>query len=213
MALESLPEDPKDFLAEVEKIAQNDKKTLVQGEALGILAKTKKPEYLPMFEKGMQVVSSSVKGNSLMGIVNVAPEKLSAYTDKINLDNASEELVMSLLPVIVKNKITGLMPSISQIVAFYPFIGFQDPKLAKPAEEGFNWIMDSDNLKAVENITKILGQAKSQIGQNLQAKMMIVNMLKGGLARKMKVLNENPQSQSLNAQVELLNKAISSYSN
>lgn len=213
LALESLPEDPKDFLAEVEKIAQNDKKTLVQGEALGILAKTKKPEYLPLFEKGMSVVSSSVKGNSLMGIVNVAPEKLSAYTDKINLDNASEELVMNLLPVIVKNKITGLMPSISQIVAFYPFIGFQDPKLAKPAEEGFNWIMDSDNLKAVENITKILGQAKSQIGQNLQAKMMIVNMLKGGLARKMKVLNENPQSASLNAQVELINKAISSYSN
>ncbi len=213
LALESLPEDPKDFLTEVERMAQSDKKTLVQGSALGILAKTKNAKYLPLFEKGMQTVSSAVKGNSLSGIANLAPEKLAAYAEKIDLKGASEDLIISLLPVIVKNKITSQMPNISQIVAFYPFVAFQNPKLAQPAEEGFNWIMDSDNLKAVENITKILGQAKSQIGENPQVKMMIVQMLKGGLERKMKVFRENPQSQSLNAQVELLNKAIASYSN
>ncbi len=32
--------------------------------------------------------------------------------------------------------------------------------------------MDSDNTKAVHNLTKVLGQAKSQIGDNVQAKMM-----------------------------------------
>jgi aminopeptidase N len=161
----------------------------------------------------MQMVSSAVKGNSLSGIANLAPEKLAAYAEKIDLKGASEDLIINLLPVIVKNKITSQMPNISQIVAFYPFVAFQNPKLAQPAEEGFNWIMDSDNITAVENITKILGQAKGQIGENPQVKMMIVQMLKGGLERKMKVLRANPQSQSLNAQVELLNKAITSYSN
>lgn len=213
LALESLPEDPKDFLIEVEKIAQADKKTLVQGAALGILAKTKNPKYLPLFEKSMQTVSSSVKGNALAGIAVMAPEKLGLYVEKVDLSSASEEVISGLLPVIVKNKIVSQMPYISQIVAFYPFVAFQNPKLAQPAEEGFNWIMDSDNLKAVANITKILGQAKGQIGNNPQVKMMIVKMLKDGLERKMKVLRENPQSATLNQQVELLNKAIASYSN
>ena len=35
-----------------------------------------------------------------------------------------------------KNKITAQMPNIASLVAFYPFIGFQNPKLAAPAEEG-----------------------------------------------------------------------------
>jgi aminopeptidase N len=35
-----------------------------------------------------------------------------------------------LLPIIVKNKITSQMPNIAQTVAFYPFIGFQNPALA-----------------------------------------------------------------------------------
>lgn len=212
-ALAAIPEDAKEFLPEVEKIAQNDSKTLVKGEAIGVLAKTKNPKYLPLFEKGMQVVSSSVKGNSLAGIAQISPEKILPYAEKIDLENASEDLITTLLPVIVSNKLVAHMPTISQIVAFYPFIAFQNPKLAQPAEEGFNWIMTSDNLKAVENITKILGQAKSQVGDNPQVKMMIVQMLKGGLEKKMKLLRENPESFSLNKQVELINKAILNYSN
>jgi aminopeptidase N len=43
--------------------------------------------------------------------------------------------------------------------------------------------------------------------------MMIVQMLKGGLEKKMKLLRETPESYSLNRQVELLNKAIQNYSN
>ena len=213
LALEGLPEDPKSFLADVEKLAQNDEKNLVKGAAIGVLAKTKNPKYLPLFEKGINAVSNSVKGNSLSGIAQVAPEKVVNYAEKIDLESASEDLVMTLLPVIVKNKITAQMPNIASLVAFYPFIGFQNPKLAAPAEEGFNWIMDSDNTKAVHNLTKVLGQAKSQIGDNVQAKMMIVQMLKKGLERKMKLFRENPSSTSLNTQIEMLNKAITSYSN
>ena len=70
-----------------------------------------------------------------------------------------------------------------------------------------------DSLNAVENITRILGQANSQIGDNPQVKMMIVQMLKGGLEKKMKMFRENPDNYSLNRQVELINKAINNYSN
>ena len=71
--------------------------------------------------------------------------------------------------------------------------------------------MSSDNLKATENLTKILGQAKGQIGNNPQAKMMIVQILQDGLAKKMQVLKANPSSKTINAQIDLINKAIEAY--
>jgi aminopeptidase N len=47
----------------------------------------------------------------------------------MDLENANEEVMNKLLPI-VKNKITSQMPNIAQTVAFYPFIGFQNPALA-----------------------------------------------------------------------------------
>ena len=211
LALEFVPEDVKDYLADVEKLAQNDPKTLVQGAAIGVLAKTKNPKYTSLFEKSLSSVSNSVKGNAIAGIAEINPEKVATLLDKMDLENANEEVMNKLLPIIVKNRITSQMPNIAQTVAFYPFIGFQNPALAQPAEEGFNWIMDTDNTKAVEKLTNILKQVKSQIGDNAQAKMMISDILKKGIERKMKLFRENPNNQSVNKQVELLNQTIEAY--
>ena len=207
----SKPDHVKAALSEVEKIASNDPKTLVQGAAISALAKTKDKKYLPLFEKGLNAVSNSVKANSLTGIAAVDPTRVAALAENIDLEGASDDLIGELLPVIVKNKIEKQMPAIASTAAFYPFIKFQNPELGVSAEEGFNWIMSSDNLKATENLTKILGQAKGQIGNNPQAKMMIVQILQDGLAKKMQVLKANPSSKTINAQIDLINKAIENY--
>jgi len=83
--------------------------------------------------------------------------------------------------------------------------------LGKTAEEGYNWIMNSDNLKATEKVTKVLVQAKSQIPDNPQVKMMIVQMLKDGLTKKMEVLKANPNSPTIHQQVDAINKALEAY--
>lgn len=207
----SKPDQAKSALAEVEKMAANDPKTLVQSAAISALAKTKDKKYLPLFEKGMNAVSNSVKASSLTGISAVDPARVVALADKIDLEGASDELIAELLPVIVKNKIEKQMPAIASTAAFYPFLKFQNPELGASAEEGFNWIMNSDNLKATENVTKVLTQVKSQIGENPQAKMMIMQILKDGLAKKMAVLKANPSSPTVNQQVDLINKAIEAY--
>ncbi|MDR6546612.1 aminopeptidase N [Chryseobacterium rhizosphaerae] len=197
---------------EVEKIASNDPKTLAQAAAIGALAKTKDKKYLPIFEKGVNAVSNAVKGNSLSAVLTIDPSRANALADKIELDGASDELLALLLPVIVKNKISSQMEHIAPLAAFYPFVKFQNPELGKTAEEGYNWIMSSDNLKAVENITKMLDYAKSDMGNNPQAKMMIVQMLKDGLSKKMELLKQNPQkSASINKQIDALNKAIENF--
>lgn len=207
----SKPDQAKAALAEVEKMASSDPKTLVQGAAISALGKIKDKKYLPLFEKGIGALSNSVKASSLSGIAAVDPAKVVALADKIDLEGASEDMIADLLPVIVKNKIEKQMPAIASTVAFYPFIKFQKPELGAVAEEGFNWIMSSDNLKATENMTKVLTQVKSQIGQNPQAKMMIVQILKEGLAKKMSVLKANPSSSTINQQIDLINKTIEAY--
>ncbi|QNS40251.1 M1 family metallopeptidase [Chryseobacterium manosquense] len=207
----SKPDQAKAALSEVEKMASNDPKTLVQSAAISALAKTKDKKYLPLFEKGMNAISNSVKGSSLSGISLVDPAKVATLADKIDLESASEDLISELLPVIVKNKIEKQMPAIASTAAFYPFIKFQNPELGAAAEEGFNWIMSSDNLKATENVTKVLTQVKKQIGENPQAKMMILQILKDGLAKKMTVLKANPSSPTINQQIDALNKAIEAY--
>ncbi|WP_333596712.1 M1 family metallopeptidase [Chryseobacterium flavum] len=208
----SNPEQMKALGAEVEKLASNDPKTLVQAAAIGALAKTKDKKYLPLFEKGVNAVSNAVRGNSLGAVLAIDPSRANALADKIDLDGASDELEAKLVPVIVKNKVVSQMSNIASVAAFYPFIKFQNPELGKAAEEGFNWIMSSDNLQATENITKVLGYAKNQMGDNPQAKMMVVQMLKDGLSKKMELLKQNPQkAASINKQIDALNKAIENY--
>ncbi len=207
----SKPDQAKAALNEVEKLAANDPKTLVQGAAIAALGKTKDKKYLPIFEKGINAVSNSVKANSLGAISETDPTRVAALADKIELDGANDQLISKLLPVIVKNKIEKQMPAIASTVAFYPFIKFQNPDLGASAEDGYNWIMSSDNLKATENITKLLTQIKGQMGSNPQAKMMIVKILQEGLAKKMVVLKANPSSPTINQQIDLINKTIEAY--
>lgn len=207
----TIPDQAKALNVEVEKLASNDPKTLVQAAAISALAKTKNAKYSLVYEKGLNAVSNAVKGASLAGIAELDPSKAAASLDKIDLNGASEDLMSKLLPLIVKNKIEKQMPAIGTTVAFYPFIKFQDPALGKSAEEGYNWIMSSDNLEATEKVTKVLVQAKSQMPDNPQIKMMISQMLKDGLNKKMEVLKNNPNSPTINRQIDAINKSIEAF--
>lgn len=207
----TIPDQAKALTAEVEKLASNDPKTLVQAAAISALAKTKNAKYSLVYEKGLNAVSNAVKGASLAGIAELDSSKAAASLDKIDLNGTSEDLISKLLPLIVKNKIEKQMPAIGTTVAFYPFIKFQDPALGKSAEEGYNWIMSSDNLEATEKVTKVLVQAKSQMPDNPQIKMMISQMLKDGLNKKMEVLKNNPNSPTINRQIDAINRSIEAF--
>lgn len=198
-------------LSEVEKLAANDPKTLVQAAAITALSKTKDKKYASLYEKGINAVSNAVKGASLGAIAISDPSRVAALANQLDLEQADDELISLLLPTIVKNKVEKQMSAVASVAAFYPFVKFQNPELGASAEEAFNWIMSSDNLKATSNITSTLKMVKSQIGQNPQAKMMIVQIMKDGLAKKMQVLKANPNSPTINQQIDLLNKTIEEY--
>lgn len=207
----SKPEQAKLALSEVEKLAQKDPKTLVQAAAIKALATTKNKKYLPIYEKGISSVSNAVKAASLSAISVTDSERVKALADKVDLSKASEETITQLLPTIVDNKIVSQMPYIGRVVAFYPFLKFQDEKAGATAEKGFNWIMESDNTKATAGVAKILKQVKSEIPDNPNVKMMIVHMLENGLAKKTELLRANPKSESINQQIKLLTETLELY--
>lgn len=206
------PDQMKALGADVEKLAVNDPKTLTQAAAIAALAKTKDKKYFPIFEKGVGAVSNAVKANSLNALLTIDPSRANTLADKIDLNGASDELLALFLPVIVKNKVASQRQYIAPLTAFYPFVKFENPELGKTAEEGYNWIMSSDDLKAIEKMTKTLGYAKNQMADNPQAKMMVIQTLKEGLNKKMELLRQNPQNAaSINKQIDAINKAIENF--
>lgn len=200
------------LISDVEKLAVSDPKTLVQAAAVTALAKTKNKKYLPLFEKGINAVSNSVRINSLKAIIDLDPSKADKLIDKIDLSGVSQSQLIKMLPTVVKNKVTSQMQYLAPIVAFYPLVKLQNPALGKPAEDGFNWIMTSDNLIATESIVRVLTQSKGGLVKDPETKMMFTQMLKEGLAKKNELLKQNPQkAKSIDKQIAVLNKIIETF--
>lgn len=103
-------------------------------------------------------------------MATVAPEKIVTYADKIDLNNASEGLISTLLPIIVKNKITKQMPAIAETAAFYPFIKCRILKKVRLRKMLITGLWDRIIQKRQNALQKVLGLAKSQVGENPQAK-------------------------------------------
>lgn len=207
----SKADQQKAALSKVEALAQNDPKTLVKAAAIRALDATKNSKYLPLFEKGTSELSNAIKGSSLSALYNLSPEKAKEKANAMELKGLPSDVIEKLIPIIVEGKMEKHRAEIASTVAFYPFIRFQNPELAPWAEKGFQWIMSSDDYRATENITRIYTQAHGQIGNNPQAKMLIIQALQEAQTLKLKALRENSSSKSLNAQVDLINRSLKLY--
>jgi len=199
-------------LSKILKMASNDPKTLVRGEAISALAKTKNKKYLSLYEDGLKSISNSVKINSLIALYFIDPKKAVNSIDEIELDGVDRDLLEHLLPIIVKNKKFKHLPAVSGLVALYPFVKFNNPENVKNAQEAYNMIMKSEDLEATENIIKTLNKFKSRINENFQAKMIVVDMLKSVLDIKKDLLKKDPQNANLHKQIDLINSSIIVYS-
>lgn len=205
-------EQNKYLIADVEKIAAEDSKTLVQAAAISALAKTKNKKYMPLFEKGMNVVSNAVKANSFLAIMATDPSKAKALTNKIDLSQASRDMIVKMLPIVVENKIDSQMQYTVSIVALYPLVKLRNPVLGQFAEEGFNRIMESDDFAATKGIYNVLNQEKEELIKDVDIKKEIYTALEAGLNKKNELLKNNPQNQeSISKQIELLKQIATEY--
>ncbi|SNR34136.1 aminopeptidase N [Lutibacter agarilyticus] len=178
----------KDAIEKIEQIANNDKKTLVQAEAINVLGKLIDPIYKPVFIKGMKSESFSVIGKSLVSLYQIdkqlALENLEAIDEAIK-----SQIPDAITNIYINEKDKTKLPFIAKHVLKGMFLS-QNPRTQQLYSEAFKWIAESDSKEAIQNITDdfvILGKQYKKYNFD----KMAVNMLNQLVAAQQNSTNNN----------------------
>ncbi|PHR72913.1 MAG: peptidase M1 [Lutibacter sp.] len=141
-------------IQQVENLAKNDKKTLVQAAANVTLAKLVDPKYVNHFVKAMDSESYKVIESAIIALYQLdrqnTLQKVDALPDNVK-DNMSEVLTGYYL----ENRDAKYMTYISKYLIRNLFFS-RDAKKANTYKSAFQWIAESDNKEAISNLVKSL---------------------------------------------------------
>lgn len=178
----------KEAIAKIERIAQTDKKTLVQAAAIKVLGKLINPLYKPLFEKGFLSESYSIIGNSLISLYQI--DKQAAL---LKLNELSEEtknyLAEAVTSIYISEQDKTKLPFIAKHVLKGMFLS-ENERTQQTYAQAFKWIAESDNKEAINNITNdfiTLGKRYSKYNFD----KMAVNMLNQMVYAQQQSTHEN----------------------
>jgi aminopeptidase N len=142
----------KKAIEEIKRIANSDKKTLVQAAAIETLGKLTDPELKPIFDKALQSESYNVLGKALVGMY---------YIDKALAIQKSKELPLEVKNIIatpltriyIEEKDESEMVFIANNVLSGMFLN-NNPKIQEIYKKAYEQIATSDNTAAIENLVK-----------------------------------------------------------
>lgn len=165
-------------IRKVEKIAQNDSKTLVKAEALKVLGKLVDPVYKPLFERGIDSKSFAVINSSLVSLYQI--DKSSALTKIKALDkNVKKHFAESITNIYIQEKDKTELPFIANNLLEGLFMS-QDENTQRLYGEAFRWIAESDSKEAIKNLTEKLvemGKRYKKYGADKTAVSMLNQVL------------------------------------
>ena len=178
----------KEAIYKIENIAQNDKSTLVQASAIGVLGKLVDPIYKPLFERGINNVSFAITGSSLSSLYQL--DKVSSI-NKINLldKDTKENLADAITTIYINEKDKTNLPFIANQILKGMFLS-EDPKIQQLYNEAFKWISESDNKEAIENVTNSFVKLGLQY-KKYNFDKMAINMLNQMVQKQLISSNEN----------------------
>ncbi|MDO5654516.1 MAG: M1 family metallopeptidase [Flavobacteriaceae bacterium] len=197
-------------LQKIENLAQNDPQTRVQAAAMEALSQLKNNKYLPIFEKALNSESFSVQGNALNALMSIDSSKALSKANQVEKEVLAyaTDLVVTLIPQWKAANDTSYFEIMTELAAFYAFMPFQKPEYAKPAEDAFVWIMQSDSFAATTQIMQLHQQVYKQLKDTQpMALPFLTNMTKRALTLKSEAARANP-SPSMEKQVNLISKTI-----
>ena len=180
----------RDIITKVEKIAQNDEKTLVRAAAIGVLGKLVEPIYKPLFIRGFESESYALIGSSLTSLYQIDKE---ATINKINSldDNVKESLADAITTIYIQDKDKTKLPFIANHVLKGMFLT-QNPRTQQIYGEAFRWIAESDNKQAIENLTNDFVKLGLQY-KKYNFDKMAINMLNQIVYMQQQTTNENKE--------------------
>ncbi|MEQ6124016.1 M1 family metallopeptidase [Pseudotenacibaculum sp. MALMAid0570] len=142
----------KNVIDKIQRIASNDKKTLVRAAAIETLGKLTDPELRPVFEKALQSESYNVLGKALVGMY---------YIDKDYAIKKSKELPLEVKNIIatpltriyIEEKDESEMVFIANNVLSGMFLN-NNPKIQAIYQKAYEQIATSNNTEAIRNLVK-----------------------------------------------------------
>ena len=163
----------------IEKLAREDQKTLVQAAAVKKLALDKNEKYLPLYKQAMESKSFSVKGAALEALYgldkNAAMEELKKYSDP----ETQEYMKDALVPIYIMAKDESQMPFVADnLIAGMFFTA--DTKTQGVYKEGFQWVVNSTNVEATQNLVDNfveVGNRYKQYGADKMATQVLNQIL------------------------------------
>lgn len=206
----SSPKVQQAALKKIEELAQKDEKTMVKAAALGLLAKLNDAKYKDVFQQALSSESFSVQGAALAGLMPMDKAAVVAKLDEMDTEviATSPELLIEMIPQWIAHNKTENQQMLAELAAFYAFMPFQEPTFAKPAEDAFVWIMQSDNAAATQTVMMMQQMTFKQLKeQQPMALPFLTNMAQRALTLKTEAARANP-SASMEKQIETIQKAI-----
>ncbi len=163
----------------IEKIAENDEKTLVQAAAISKLAILQNTKYVYVFKQALQSKSNSVKGNALSALYEIDKEAAMSYVNSITNEEEIEGMKSALIPIYIKDKTEAQMPFVADNLIMGMFFT-EDKETKNIYKEGFQWVAPSDNEEATQNLVDSfvqVGKQYKQFGADKMARQVLQQIL------------------------------------
>ena len=165
-------------IAKIESLANNDPHTKVRAAAITVLGKLIDPKYLPAFRSGVEEESYAVVGASLVSMYQL--DKPGAVEVINSFDKSLKQgLADAVTRIYIAEKDDSQLPFIADNVLNGMFLT-QDTNTQALYAEAFKWIAESDNEKAIRNVTEQfvkLGKQYKQFGFDKMAVNLMSQMV------------------------------------
>ncbi|UMB61131.1 M1 family metallopeptidase [Lutibacter sp. A80] len=178
----------KDIITKVEKMAQNDEKTLVRAAAIGVLGKLIDPIYKPLFEKGLQSESYAIIGSSLKSLYQIDKETTLNKIKTLD-ETIKESLADAITSIFIQEKDKSNLPFIANQVLNGMFLT-ENARTQQIYTEAFKWIAESDNEEAITNLTNNFVKLGKQY-KKYNFDQMAINMLNQMVYMQQESTHEN----------------------
>jgi aminopeptidase N len=163
----------------IEKLARNDKKTLVQAAAIKKLGQLKSKGYATIYKDAINSESFSVKGSAMAALYEVDKDAAVSVAKSITDKTTKKQMRQQLIPIFIKDKTEAEMPYVSKYLIEGMFF-VEDKDTQTIYKEGFQWIASSDNVEATQNLTDSfvkVGIKYKQYGADQMAKQVLNQVL------------------------------------
>lgn len=189
----------KDAIKIVETLATTDPKTMVQGEAIGVLGKLIDSKYKPIYERGIENVSYSIKSNSISALYEIDKTATMNAIQKMD-ETSKKDLAHLLVQIYIKEKDESQMPYIAKHMMDMAFSDRESDQ--KAFMQTFQWIGSSNNEVAISNLVEDF------VSKGIRYKKYGVDTFSLSLLQQVIQMQTNSQNSNKSTLIQIVKKGV-----